>query len=54
MDAATDSKVEIGCTMNVSNEHWNAIFKPKLMTEEDAKHVLDELGWFKEESENGR
>ena len=58
MDAATNTKVEIGCTMNVSDEHWQSIFKPKKMTEEDAKHVLDELGWFKEEtkgeSENGR
>lgn len=29
MDAATNSKVEIGCTMNVSQSHWDAIFKHK-------------------------
>jgi hypothetical protein len=29
MDAATDSKVEVGGTMNVSQDAWDAIFKPK-------------------------
>jgi hypothetical protein len=45
MDAATDSKVEVKGSMNVTEEHWNSIFKPKPMTEEHAKYVLDELGW---------
>lgn len=29
MDAATDSKVEIGCTMNVSDQHWQSILGTK-------------------------
>ena len=29
MDAATGTKVEIGCTLNVSQSHWDSIFKPK-------------------------
>lgn len=34
MDAATNSKVEIGCSMNVSDEHWQSIFGTKEVKEE--------------------
>lgn len=34
MDAATDSKIEIGCTMNVDDATWNSIFGTK-ETEDD-------------------
>ena len=51
MDAATDSKVEVKGSMEVSQDDWDKIFKPKSMTEEHAKYVLDQLGWYKEDSE---
>ena len=43
MDAATDSKVEVKGSMNVSQDAWDAIFGAKEVSEET-----------EEESENGR